>query len=61
MHINVIQLFLILVFTALIWWVSHQLPLPAIVQRIVEIIIVVAAVLAILSSLGIGTGISITT
>lgn len=60
MNVNIIQIFLILIFTMLAWWVAHKFTLPDIILRIVEIVIVVVAVLALVSAFGLGSGLHLT-
>jgi ethanolamine transporter EutH len=52
MDINIIQLVVILVIAGLCWWVNEMLNHIAVLNTVIKVIIVVAAVLLILQSLG---------
>lgn len=61
MQINLLQLFLIVVFSSLAWWVNAEINTIPQLNKIVRVVIVVVAVVLLVSSLfgGIGTHIRI--
>ena len=55
LHIDVIQIVVIIVLAGVAWWANEQLNNIPILKKVVGVVIVVAGVLFLLQSLGIGT------
>jgi hypothetical protein len=53
MDINIIQLIVICVIAGLCWWANETLNSVPILKKVVQVIIMVAAVLLVLQSLGV--------